>query len=97
LKRLLDARDRNGSTSGPTPWQIYDDDDEASKWVIVLTLAPIWYVPSFISPGVERSVCIVFPLTSNFLLDGVEVYLHSIICLRGMDRNSVTITTTHLS
>jgi hypothetical protein len=28
LKRLLDAWDRNGSTSGPTPWQIYDDDDK---------------------------------------------------------------------
>ena len=28
LKRLLDVWDRNGSTSGPTPWQIYDDDDE---------------------------------------------------------------------
>jgi len=27
LKRLLDAWDRNWSTSGPTPWQIYDDDD----------------------------------------------------------------------
>jgi hypothetical protein len=27
LKRLLDAWERNGSTSGPTPWQIYDDDD----------------------------------------------------------------------
>jgi hypothetical protein len=26
LKRLLDTWDRNGSTSGPTPWQIYDDD-----------------------------------------------------------------------
>ena len=25
LKRLLDTWDRNGSTSGPTPWQIYDD------------------------------------------------------------------------
>ena len=24
LKRLLDAWDRNGSTSGPTPWKIYD-------------------------------------------------------------------------
>ena len=24
LKRLLDTWDRNGSTSGPTPWQIYD-------------------------------------------------------------------------
>jgi hypothetical protein len=27
LKRLLDAWDRNGSTSGPTPGQVYDDDD----------------------------------------------------------------------
>ena len=27
LKRLLDTWDRNGSTSGPTPWQTYDDDD----------------------------------------------------------------------
>ena len=30
LKRLLDTWDRNGSTSGPTPWQIYDDD----PWVM---------------------------------------------------------------
>jgi hypothetical protein len=28
LKRLLDAWDRNRPTSGPTPWQIYDDDDD---------------------------------------------------------------------
>jgi len=28
LKRLLDTWDRNGSTSGPTPWQIDDDDDD---------------------------------------------------------------------
>ena len=27
LKRLLDTWDRNGSTSGPTPWQIYGDND----------------------------------------------------------------------
>ena len=27
LKRLLDTWDRNGSTSGPTAWHIYDDDD----------------------------------------------------------------------
>ena len=26
LKRLLDTWDGNGSTSGPTPWQIYDDE-----------------------------------------------------------------------
>jgi len=28
LKRLLDTWDRNESTSGPTPWQIYDHDDD---------------------------------------------------------------------
>ena len=28
LKRLLDTWDRNGSTFGPTPWQIYDDADD---------------------------------------------------------------------
>jgi hypothetical protein len=29
LERLLDTRDRNGSTSGPTPRQIYDDDEKS--------------------------------------------------------------------
>ena len=28
LKRLLGTWDRNGSTSGPIPWEIYDDDDD---------------------------------------------------------------------
>jgi len=28
LRRLLDTWDRNGSTSDPTPWQVYDDDDD---------------------------------------------------------------------
>ena len=28
LNRLLDTWDQNGSTSGPSPWQIYDDDDD---------------------------------------------------------------------
>ena len=32
LKRLLDTWDQNGSTSGPTPWQIYDDDKEDSLY-----------------------------------------------------------------
>jgi hypothetical protein len=33
LKRLLDTWVQNRSTSGPTPWQIYDDDDRASRTV----------------------------------------------------------------
>jgi len=28
LKRLLDMWDPNGSTSGPTLWQIYDEEEE---------------------------------------------------------------------
>jgi hypothetical protein len=28
LKRLLDTWDRNLSTCGPTPWQIYGGDDD---------------------------------------------------------------------
>jgi hypothetical protein len=28
LKRLMDTCDQNGSISGPTPLQIYDDDDD---------------------------------------------------------------------
>ena len=35
LKRLLDTWDRNGSTSGPSPWQIYDDDDDSQVWVFL--------------------------------------------------------------
>jgi hypothetical protein len=31
LKRLLDTWEQNGSTSGPTPWQIDDDDEESQK------------------------------------------------------------------
>jgi hypothetical protein len=35
LKRLLDAWYRNGPTSGPTPWQIYDDDDDDDDDVLL--------------------------------------------------------------
>jgi hypothetical protein len=33
LKRLLDTWDRNGSTSGPTPWKIDDDDDDEIQYI----------------------------------------------------------------
>ena len=36
LKRLLDAWDRNGSTSGPTPWKIYDDEEDEEEEVLVV-------------------------------------------------------------
>ena len=48
LKKLLDTWDWNGSTSGPTPWKIYDDDElilggkyaRVSEWVN----NALWYV-----------------------------------------------------
>lgn len=36
LKRLLNAWDRNGSTSWPTPWQLYADDDDATIIFLVI-------------------------------------------------------------
>jgi len=32
LKGLLDTWDRNGSTSGPSLWKIYDDDDDDTRY-----------------------------------------------------------------
>ena len=43
LKRLLDTRDWNGSTSGPTPWQIYDDDEEDDDCLIVSLIRCVRY------------------------------------------------------
>ena len=40
LKRLLDTWDRNGSTSGPTPWQIYDDDDADDDLILSFVRRP---------------------------------------------------------
>ena len=44
LNRLLDTWDRNGSTSGLTPWQIYDDDDDdddVRMWSYIETQKPL--------------------------------------------------------
>ena len=45
LKRFLNTWDRNGSTSGPMPWQIYDDDD-LWAWCLGLFLseAYLWLI-----------------------------------------------------
>jgi len=43
LKRQLDAWDRNGSTSGPTPWQIYDDDDDDDSFSKIMHPAVLTY------------------------------------------------------
>jgi hypothetical protein len=39
LKRLLDTGEGNGSTSGPIPWQIYDDVDYRLGVIFELILA----------------------------------------------------------
>ena len=45
LKGLLDKWDRNGSTSGPTPWQIYDDDDDDDNdWSDITVIVSIGVV-----------------------------------------------------
>jgi len=41
LKRLLDTWERNGSTSGPTPWEIYDDDDDTFSFISLWLLNSI--------------------------------------------------------
>ena len=48
LKRLLDTRDRNGSTSGPSPWQIYDDDDSIRNSPVVHIMKEIYFNQSFL-------------------------------------------------
>ena len=42
LKRLLDMWDRNGSTSGPTPWEVYDDNDDDDDDDDILLLLVHW-------------------------------------------------------
>jgi hypothetical protein len=39
LKKLLDTWNRKGSTSGPTPWHVYDDDDDDCELV---TCVSVW-------------------------------------------------------
>jgi len=68
LKRLLDTWDRNGSTSGPTPWQIYgdDNDDEVTDWHADCTLwlmrlflqqFLLWPVSIFVQWNTDIEIC----------------------------------------
>jgi len=49
FKRLLDTWDRNGSTSGPTPWQIYDDNDDDATRSYVYDLCIKFHCPDRMS------------------------------------------------
>jgi hypothetical protein len=65
LKRLLDTWDRNGSTSGPTPWQIYDDDDDYNLATILTELSRLpQTVQSFFK---SELISQFFKKTLNFL------------------------------
>jgi hypothetical protein len=59
LKRLLDTWDRNGSTSGPTPWQIYDDDDDDDNNKLFQWLYQILTVTEHITHEVKKILNIV--------------------------------------
>jgi hypothetical protein len=66
LKTLLDTWDRNGSTSGLTPWQIYDYDDDDDDcvyvaWVIQHTMR----IPRFILWSAVCSNTIFFHIISQ--------------------------------
>ena len=79
LKRLLVTWDRNGSTSGPTPWQIDDDDDDTYNRVLnhlVVWLRYWWLV------SVEKHLS----LLCNFVLfEGCLFALPSIKIFRRME------------
>ena len=66
LKRLLDMWDRNGSTSGPTPWKIYgddDNDDDRHQYRVILGGSSIlWEMVVLVIGGKESSYV---PLTNS--------------------------------
>jgi hypothetical protein len=78
LKRHLDTWDRNGSTSGPTPWQIDDDDDFVSFCklcilIVILTcmLCSVYSLP----PGILRLPWLFFPCFFLSCKANARVYL----------------------
>ena len=93
LKRLLDTWERNGSTSGPTPWKTSDDDDDDDKrcpilwtlfpgclWVVVKELSRIpWrFVMTFATYGI--STIHVWYSRKNLLASYSKVYNFSLEC-----------------
>ena len=50
LRRLLDTWDQNGTASGPTPWKIYDDDDDDVNWIT-------WLQPACCSWAILLVLC----------------------------------------
>ena len=73
LKRLLDTWDRNGSKSGPNPWQIYNDDDDVifpilSQHLFCLFLCCFNALSLFVCTAILCSRLLKFLFQNLFLL-----------------------------
>jgi hypothetical protein len=62
LKRLLDTWDRNGPTSGPTPWQIYED-HEVKQHLFFWNIRKFYLIPQT-SSAIRRQSAF-FPLPGH--------------------------------
>jgi len=59
LTILLDTWDRNGSTSGPTPWKICDDNDKAE--LLLLEVSNLHFIlPNVIMPVYPPSIFLIW-------------------------------------
>jgi len=94
LKILLDTWDRNGSTSGPTPWKIYDDDDDddkltSTKLILVLLYSGInvkivmLYEISKVTVTINVKWCRYRPGLVQRVGRGIALLLHDLGTRRG--------------
>jgi hypothetical protein len=90
LKTLLDTWDRNGSTSGPTPWEICDDDDDlylsTRIWPRSTTLClPIssnilkWDMQRTVLHGVRQITYCIISIINNYVILSKRVLFHKLI------------------
>jgi hypothetical protein len=64
LKRRLDTGERLGSTSGPTPWRIYDDEFQISNFVYIRPLEAA-LIRTDKPVGVYRKMCHVWAMSAG--------------------------------
>ena len=73
IKIILDTWDRNGSTSGPTPWKIYDDDyDDDDYKSEFLQEAQILHWSEELKPTLDSPSGIVQRPVSSVILQNTE-------------------------
>ena len=73
-KRLLDTWDRNGSTSGPTPWEIDDDDDDDDDDVCM-------YIHYVLHMYVNMYACM-HVYVYIYICIYIYIYIHTHICCK---------------